>query len=361
MPKVLAMYLPQFHEIEENNLWWGKGHTEWVSVKRATPLFRNHKQPFVPLGQRYYSLLDAETQVWQSDLAQKYGVYGFVYYHYWFEGKLLLQAPAENMLANTAVTIPFCFSWANHTWVNSVLGRQNKGSVLIEQTYGDQTDWEKHFYYLLPFFKDSRYIRVDGKPMIIIYNASDIACWSKMRELWDRLASVNGINGLHYVTTLNKQEDVQWAISNNFDAQFQYMPRFALRHNGNWYGRWFRYKSILFNKYLKKRAIFSYRIAQEIALSYVPDARIINYYGIFAKWDTTPRWGNSGFLFKGASAKLFEAYLRKVFDKANATKESDFVFITAWNEWSEGAYLEPDTYDKYSYLEAIHRVVGDTN
>ena len=152
--KIIAFYLPQFHNIPENDEWWGDGFTEWVNVKAAKPLFEGHQQPKVPLNDNYYNLLDDNVKIWQAKIAKEHGVYGFCYYHYWFSGKMLLEKPMEQMLKNKAVDIPFCISWANETWTKAWVNDEKK--VLILQKYGEKDEWKQHFDYLLPFFKDDR-------------------------------------------------------------------------------------------------------------------------------------------------------------------------------------------------------------
>ena len=151
-PKVIAFYLPQFHAIPENDEWWGKGFTEWVNTKKAKPLFEGHQQPKTPLNDNYYCLLDAETQEWQAELAEKYGVYGFCYYHYWFNGKMLLEKPMENMLNNKNIKLPFCISWANEPWARTWDGKNKE--VLMSQVYGEEKEWKEHFEFHAKCFLD---------------------------------------------------------------------------------------------------------------------------------------------------------------------------------------------------------------
>src|ERR1700733_12829635 len=139
MIKIVALYLPQFHEIPENNEWWGNGFTEWVNTKNSKPLFKGHYQPREPLNDNYYNLLDANTIAWQASLAKSYGLYGFCFYHYWFDGKKLLEKPAEILLNNTGIDLNYCFSWANESWVRSWDGRGK--DVLMQQNYGGSSDW----------------------------------------------------------------------------------------------------------------------------------------------------------------------------------------------------------------------------
>ena len=175
--KIIAFYLPQFHDIPENDKWWGKGFTEWVNVKKAQPLFPGHCQPRVPLNDNYYDLLDDDVKIWQANIAKEHGVYGFCYYHYWFSGKMLLEKPMEQMLANKKVDIPFCICWANVSWTKSWV---NENKILIQQFYGDRKEWKEHFDYMLPFFKDDRYIKEEGKPLFVLYRPETVEHLNEM-------------------------------------------------------------------------------------------------------------------------------------------------------------------------------------
>ena len=191
---VVAFYLPQFHAIPENDEWWGEGFTEWTNMKKAKPLFEGHNQPRVPFGENYYNLLDSKTLRWQVDLANKYGIGGFCFYHYWFDGHMLLEKPVEMFLADKSLELPFCICWANEHWTNQWVSGENK--VLIEQRYGGEAEWREHFEYLLPYFKDNRYIRVDGKPLIVLYRPEIVDCLPEMLACWRKLAVENGLGGL---------------------------------------------------------------------------------------------------------------------------------------------------------------------
>lgn len=191
--KIIAFYLPQFHNIPENDEWWGDGFTEWVNVKKAKPLYEGHVQPKEPLDDNYYNLTDDDVKVWQSKLAKKYGVYGFCYYHYWFNGKLLLEKPMEQMLANPEIDTPFCICWANEAWTKAWV---NSTKMLIPQKYGEKKEWKEHFDYMLKFFKDDRYIKCDGKPLLVIYKPELIECGNEMIDYFQELAKEAGFPGL---------------------------------------------------------------------------------------------------------------------------------------------------------------------
>lgn len=351
MIKLLALYLPQYHAIPENDKWWGKGHTEWASCKKAKPLIKGQYQPRIPLNNDYYNLLNPDVQINQAKIAKEYGIYGFCYYHYWFRGKMLLEKPINNMLDNKNIDLPFCVSWANHSWTNNI-SRKNR-SILIEQTYGTKKDWIDHFEYLKRLFKDDRYIKVEGRPMMVIYDAKDIKCWDDMKQVWDNLARENGWDGLHYVTTLKHEIDVKFAEEKKFDAQFEYHPTFALAKSSKLdYAKWYNIKRIMCKDLLKIPCKLSYDKVWKRVLTQTPQNGIRTYLGSYNDWDTTARWDKKGIVHIGASPDKFKKYF-KIQVKRSEEMKSEYMFITAWNEWSEGAYLEPDEKNKYAYLEAI--------
>lgn len=191
--KTIAFYLPQYHAIPENDKFWGKGFTEWVNTKKATPLFEGHYQPKVPLNENYYNLLDDDVKIWQANLAKKYGVFGFCYYHYWFkDGKKLLEKPLEQMLQNKDVDIPFCMSWANENWSKRWDGGNQE--IIAEQDYGTEDDWKKHLLYMVQFFKDERYITLNGDPVFLIYKPEEIPDLHRMVTYWQSEIKKFGFN-----------------------------------------------------------------------------------------------------------------------------------------------------------------------
>ena len=362
--KILAFYLPQFHSIPENDKWWGEGFTEWVNVKKSSPQFKGHVQPEVPLNDNYYCLLDEKSQIWQSELAKKYGIDGFCYYHYWFSGKLLLEKPMENMLKNKAVDMPFCICWANEAWSRNWDGH-NK-DVLIAQNYEeDEEAWKAHFEYLLKFFKDERYIKHEGKPMLLIYKPNLIENCAKMAEYWQRLAKENGFPGLY----------IGWQYATNYghspkekglDFNVEFEPFYTLfEQNKKREGAWGKLTYAIKNpvwlinrikvKLGKNNNILNdYDTAWRDMLKRHPACEE-TYAGAFPAWDNTPRRGRDSMIFTGASPEKFKSYLLKRIDAAKKYYKGDFLFINAWNEWAEGAHLEPDSVNKYGYLEAVKR------
>lgn len=358
MTKILAMYLPQFYEIEQNNKWWGEGFTEWTNVKNSRSFFKKHRQPRVPYNMNYYCLEDAETIKWQAKIARENGIFGFCIYHYWFEGTQIMQIPPEILLMNHNIDIHYCFSWANHTWTKAP-GKRNE-QILIRQTYGDESDWRKHFEYLNRFFRDERYIKMDNKPVLVLYNPVDIECWKEMSQLWQKLAKDAGWQGIYYISTLKSANDIGVAEKMNLDAQFEYQPAFGLRRDGFRldYGFWYHFKynvlSLKLHNFVTK---FNYDKVWKSIEDKEYNGNVKSFLGAFNEWDTSIRWGKKGSVMTGANPNRYENYLYHQLIKSER-KGNEWLFLTAWNEWSEGAYLEPDEDYGYEYLKATKKAVN---
>jgi hypothetical protein len=368
-PKVIAFYLPQFHRIPENDEWWGEGFTEWVSVKNADRLFPGHKQPRVPMNNNYYNLLDKSTMQWQAKLARNAGIYGFCIYHYWFGEKQLLEKPAENLLKWKDININFCFSWANQTWVaswsklagvtwqNTLLTKDEKGrGILVEQTYGNKIEWKRHYDYLLPFFKDKRYIKKDGKPVFIIYTSDKFRCLQEMINYWNELAIETGFNGIYFIGTNENKRKYK-----GLDAMLRYEPAYTFenRKNDNKYSlkeeidvlfkNWLKKHNIDFPKFVDYGDIWEEILTRQIEKNV--------YSGGFVDYDDSPRRGKQSVIVRGGNAIKFYKYFSKLYSKCYENND-EFIFITAWNEWGEGAYLEPDKSQGFAYLNAIKRSIN---
>lgn len=360
--KVLALYLPQYHEIPENNLWWGKGYTEWNAVRGAQKYFKGHRQPRVPLNNNYYDLSrkDANTWKWQSDLANKYGVYGFAIYHYWFQtGKQLLEKPMEILLAHPEITINYCICWANETWTRNWYGVQKE--VLMKQKYGDETEWINHFNYLLQFFKDPRYIKIDNRPMVNIYHTTEIEDLEAMESCWNRLARSNGFAGIYFVSG-NTGANID-SRKQLFDAYYNFEPSYSLIHRTNKLERFIYDATVLSRSMINK--VSAHKIVERpidgkkftkrlIRTDAVNDVKI--FPGCFPQWDNTPRRLYKGTVFKGMDPSNFQNQVKVLLRKY---KDPDFLYVNAWNEWGEGAYLEPDDSYGYDFLNVI-KCVNDS-
>lgn len=357
--KVIANYLPQFHEIEENNEWWGKGFTEWTNTKKGRPLFRNHYQPIEPKEDNYYDLMNKETIKWQTKIAQDNSIYGFAYYHYWSNGKKLLEKPAENLLQWKDINQRFCFVWANHDWKRSWDGTSE---ILIKQEYGNEKNWIEHFNYLKQFFEDERYIKIDNKPVFGIYDSSKIKDMDKMIRTWNELSIQNGGNGVYIVEILrNKYSNVNLIKESN--AIIISEPSFALENMSFFYRALTKVELKLHKLYNKKcLRSYSYSKIVNISLKYSKKIKVDKkiFFGGFTSWDNSSRHGNRGYVIKGSTPEKFKKYLANI-KELSEENGSEYVFVNAWNEWCEGMYLEPDKKFGYRYLEAVKEVVGQND
>lgn len=347
--KMIAFYLPQFHQIKENDKWWGEGFTEWANVKKSKALFDKHNQPRIPINENYYNLLDIKTQEWQSNLMKQYNIYGLCYYHYWFNGKKLLEKPLENLIKNKHIDTKFCISWANEPWTRSWDGK-NK-DILINQEYGNENEWKNHFDYLLQFFLDDRYIKIDNKPLFVIYRTNNIPNCEKMINYWQELAKKNGLNGLYLVETLNSFQ--RKPCINSSEAVIEFEPMYTLKYDMPIIKQIKR----LYNKKTNSLDTFEYEVIYNRILN-----RKTKYLGkekfssAFVDWDNTPRKGTKGTVCLGASPDIFEKKMDRLMNKCKQEKNDRFIFINAWNEWAEGTYLEPDSKHEYRYLEVIKKL-----
>lgn len=351
--KKFAFFLPQFHAIKENDNWWGKGFTEWVNVRNAKPLFKNHDQPKTPLNDYYYNLTDISTIIWQTNLMHKYNIDGFIYYHYYFNGKLLLEKPAEILLNNKNIDQNFFFCWANHSWKRTWNGTNE---VLIEQKYGSEEDWEKHFLYLVNFFKDERYEKKDNMPLLLMYTTffekSD-----EMYAYFNKRCIDEGFKGIYIIGTYgNGEYNFPNDLYNQLSNMGKYIKMISLReansslnvYNGSY--KYYPQKVFiklldiiygLFNK--KKIRIYNGNTLFKIMCrKEFENKKII--HGLFFEWDNTPRHGKNGYIITPPNKKTFMKYMKK-------RKNDEYIFINAWNEWAEGMMLEPTKNEKTKYLE----------
>lgn len=357
--KVIAYYLPQFHEIQENNLWWGQGFTEWTNVKKAEPLFEHHNQPRIPLNHNYYNLMDKKTVEWQTKLASEYGIDGFAYYHYWFEGKLLLEKPAENLLEWKDIPQNFFFFWANHSWYKAHNGQKD---LLMKQEYGGQADWENHFHYINRFFQDKRYIKVDNKPVVGIHLPENIPCLNEMILLWNKLARQNGFDGIYIIES--KKIPSQNLLCSQSSAMVMRQPDIAkyinnLNTTGKLYSipfcRWlYRKLHKIFFKQTPHLRKLDYNVLSAIERDYTPENYPKTFYCVSTGWDNTPRHQLRGEVMLNESPDIYYKTLQHLYNKS-VERQNEFLFINAWNEWAEGMYLEPDETNQYAYLEATKK------
>lgn len=349
-PKILAFYLPQFHTFPENDMWWGKGFTEWVNVKKARPLYKKHNQPRIPEKNNYYDLTNPKVLESQMSLAEKYGIYGFCYYHYWFDGKLLLEKPLEMML-KMEKKIHYCFCWANEPWTRSWEGDTKK--ILMPQKYGGEKEWEEHFNYLLPFFEDEFYIKVDGKPVLVLYRTNNIPNADKMIAYWNSRCIESGFNGIFVVEERNSFQKEE--VCNNSAAVLEFEPMFTLKYGRNKIQRVLDKTLTFIHNSINGNNLLLYRY--ENIWKAILHRKQMNrekkiFLGGFVDWDNTPRKGKNGLIIQGANPEKFSKFFSLQLEKAKKM-ESEFIFVNAWNEWGEGTYLEPDTVFGLKYLQVI--------
>lgn len=361
--KILAMYLPQYHQIPENDEFWGKGFTDWVTVKNAKPLFNGHIQPRIPQNYSYYDLSKEENVIRQSKLAIENGIYGFGVYHYWFNNeKNLLTKPAEIIRDCAEVKIKYFLAWDNANWKRSwsnvegnawapIKENQNVKTgpqILIPYIIGGPDDWKNHYDSLRSHFMCPKYIKVGNKPMFVIFNFSKEI--DKMCDYWNELAIKDGFDGIHFV--IKRNDDLE--IPDKYNV-FKYEPLFSgwpkrtlidkIRNKLNvWLGIEFPPNKYLYDKVWK---FILYNARKDVAQNI--------YHGAFVRYDDTPRRGNKGKLTVGETPEAFKGYLKELLMISNQ-QNKEFVFLTAWNEWGEGAYLEPDDQCGYSYIEAIKQI-----
>ncbi len=361
MTKLWSFYLPQFHPIPENDAWWGKGFTEWSNVKTAQPQFFNHYQPQRPITDdyaAYYDLRDPEVLVRQSRLARHYGIYGFVFYHYWFSGKRLLETPVNLLLANRRFTMPFCLCWANESWSRRWDGLDR--DVLQPQNYSFSDD-ERHIHSLLPVFKDRRYFKHRGRPVFIVYRSEELPDPERTVQIWRHEVKKAGFADLYLIRVEGFQSNLEPA-AHGFDAALEFAPDWRCLQRRVYLdgdNRWSERPENGVPGTVENR-VFLYKdlVKAMLAKEKMP---YIRYRGVFPAWDNYARRQKlgGGTIIQGADPDQYQQFLEAVIAKARAEfqEEDRLIFINAWNEWGEGCHLEPDEKYGYQYLRATRNAL----
>lgn len=345
--RLVAFYLPQYHPIPENDAWWEPGFTEWTNTAKAKPLFRGHYQPHVPRDLGFYDLRCSETRIAQADLARKHGIGAFCYYHYWFAGRRLLQRPFQEVLSSGAPDFPFCLCWANGSWTGIWHGAPER--VLIEQTYPGVEDYKQHFASLMKAFQDSRYFRVDGKPMFLVYAPGDLPDALGFSTIWRSLALQSGLPGLFLVGI---SHDDGWnPVASGFDASMlQKLPQRKSRVPWRYPLR--KISTLISGDRL---SIYDHK---DIVRSFVRSGNALPFEEfpcVIPNWDNTPRSKLGGLVLHASSPELFRKQLRLGLARVSRLDPNHrLVFIKSWNEWAEGNHLEPDHMFGLRYLEVIN-------
>ena len=342
--RVIAFYLPQFHPIPENDKWWGPGFTEWTNVVKAQPNFRGHYQPRLPADLGYYDLRLTEVMQRQAALAQRYGVHGFCFYYYWFGGKRLLERPIEQMLQSGSPDFPFCLCWANENWTRRWDGQDHE--VLMGQAHSDQDDHDV-ILDLIRYFQDGRYIRIDGRPLILVYRVTLFPDFSKTAELWRSVARSEGIGEIYIAMVESFDLVHKGADPRDFgcNAAVEFPPQGLAEQrppsgaiiNPDFVGSVADYRDL------------AVRYATRSAPPYT------RFSGVMPGWDNSARRQNSSFCFENATPGAMQAWLEERLEQSRLQNHGDerLVFVNAWNEWAEGAYLEPDRRFGHAFLQAI--------
>jgi GT2 family glycosyltransferase/glycosyltransferase involved in cell wall biosynthesis len=346
--KVIAFYLPQFHPIPENDKWWGKGFTEWTNVKPAEPQFEGHYQPHVPIDPGYYNLLNIKTFQRQIEIAKNYGIGGFCFHYYWFNKKRLLEKPIDLYLENPSLDLPFCISWANESWSRRWDG--NEKNVLIRQNHSPEDDID-FISFASKYLKDKRYITIDGKPLIMIYRPDLLPDSVATTKRWRNWCKQNGIGDIYlaYVQSFEKTDPTIYG----FDAAVEFPP--------NYFGAPYITHTVKPLKPDFKCNVLDWKFMADESENYQnPGYKL--FRGICPSWDNTPRRKNESYVFINSNPERFKKWIyNAAVDtyKRFESRDERLVFVNAWNEWAEGAHLEPDQKYGYAFLQGVYEVLSE--
>jgi lipopolysaccharide biosynthesis protein len=361
-PLIISVYLPQFHPIKENDLWWGSGFTEWRNVAKAKPQFKGHYQPHLPGELGFYDLRVPEVRQQQANLATEYGIGGFCYYHYWFNGHQLLDRPLREVLQSGEPNFPFCMCWANENWTKAWNGLDKE--IIKEQCYS-QADDEAHIRSLIPYFSDPRYIRVNGKPLFIVYKADKLPNPQRTFDLWRKIARNSGIGELCLAQF--ESSGAQLAINPStlgLDLSIEFSP--VWRSMGGTLYSTYKTKIAmalgLVDKAYRAHLVYDYRLMSEaIMRRKAPDYPFLRC--VCPGFDNTARRPEDSTIVINSSPEHYRQWLSHALDwtRRHNSGEHQVVFLNAWNEWAEGNHIEPDELHGRSYLEATRDALDHFN
>ena len=359
--RIIAINLPQFHPFKENDEWWGKGFTEWTNVTKAKPRFRGHYQPHLPTETGFYDLRLPEARQMQANMAREAGIYGFCYYHYWFNGHRLMERPVNEILSSGEPDFPFMLCWANENWARNWDGGFK--DVLIEQKYSEQDDIEHMTYLCKEVFTDPRYIKIEGKPFFVIYKPHLFPNIKKTIQLWRRVAKGFGME--LYLSFMHSGDYARKTLIEefDFDSAIDFQPHQSSilgQDDKRWYDNFFYrfYEHILKTKDIPINRSFGYKRYMEYACNHI-EKDYKEFPCLTPSWDNSSRRVNKPyFMLKGNTPQLFGKWLEYIIHFFKPySKEENFIFINAWNEWAEGNHLEPDTKWGRAYLDEIKRII----
>lgn len=350
--RAIALYLPQFHPTPENDEWWGKGFTEWRNVTKARPLFPGHYQPHLPADLGFYDLRLPEAREAQAALAREYGIHGFCYYHYWFNGRCMLERPFNEVLASGKPDFPFCLCWANENWTRAWDG--GKTNILLGQNYSHDDDLA-HINSLMPAFQDPRYIRIDGRPLFLVYRTGLLPDPRRTAEIWREAAVRAGVGDLYLVRVERFARDIDPALI-GFDATVEFAPdadaMVARRFHDGLPGFLSRHGIIISRAYAQNRVVRYADLAKSMLSRPMPEFK--RFRCVTPMWDNSARRKQHAWIVVDSTPDLYQNWLETVAAQTRQRYQGDerLVFINAWNEWAEGNHLEPDLKWGRAYLEA---------
>lgn len=356
MKKIIALYLPQYHPTPDNDKWWGKGFTEWTNVAKAKKLYPGHYQPKIPTELGFYDLRMPEIREKQVELAKAAGIYGFCYYHYWFgNGKKELELPFEEVVKSGRPEFPFCLCWANETWHQKFWNKDGAvggKKVLVEQTYPGQEDDINHFNYLLTAFKDSRYIKIDGKLVFLIYRPLENNRFIEFMNCWKDLAEKNNLPGFFFIAfSFDIEKEYSKLKEAGYDAVFSCSAKRTSVKNLSWI------KNMILRYLFSIPARFDFRKLYPHLIGKLEEQDDV-FPLLIPNWDHTPRSGRNGYLFTHTDPEIFKKHVKYVFEKIrNKPQDRQICFLKSWNEWGEGNYMEPDIKYGRGYIEALSEAI----
>lgn len=350
MTRYIALYLPQFHPIPENDEWYGKGFTEWTNVAKAKPLFRGHYQPHVPADLGFYDLRLKEIRREQARMAQEAGVSAFCYWDYWFgNGKKLLEMPLDAVHDDPEIALPFCIAWANHSWEKKMWDKQGNNEMLMEQKYLGIEDYSAYFYRMLPIFRDDRYFRVNDKLFVIVYSPLESSEIGLYLKCWRELAKKEGLGGFYFVGRDAGCRNIDRILNIGFDAVYE-DDVFNIHHE---LGLAKKIALYIKRRFLGRPTVFQYKDAVQYM---IPDeAKRREVIPVIApNWDHSPRSGRNAILFVNCEPKYFQQVAEHAREVVSSKPDDEqIVIIKAWNEWGEGNHMEPDLRYGTGYLDAL--------